>query len=141
MSRRRSGASGFTLIELMTVAAVVAILAVIAMYSYLSAQRKGNRSAAEAFLASLAQQEQQYFIDNRGYQSCAEPIASGGCLGLATPSNVTTYYKFKVDVDNTQKPPIFTATATPITGTYQVQDTAGTLTIDNTGAKTPAGVW
>jgi len=133
---------GFTLIELMTVAAVVAVLAILATTAYLSAQRKGNRGGAEAFLASIAQQEQQYFIDNRSYLSCTAPITSATCaLGVQAASNVYTFYTVSVTATNTNTPPTFTASAVPVTGTYQASDSAGTLSINEQGSRTPSGVW
>lgn len=139
---QRSKHAGFSLIELMIVVAVVAILAAIAMTAYLNAQRKGNRGAAEGFLAAVAQQEQQYFIDNRGFLSCSDPIVSSTCaLGLQESSNNQTYYTFTVTANNTATPPSFSATAAPKAGTYQASDSAGTLSIDNSGNRLPSGVW
>lgn len=134
--------AGFTLIELMTVAAVIAILAAIAIPTYFNAERKGNRGAAEGLLAAIAQQEQQYLIDNRGYLTCAAPITTATCgLGLQAPSNVTTFYAVSVTATNTNTPPTFTASAVPVSSTYQAKDSAGTLSINEQGAKSPAGVW
>ncbi|HZR35679.1 MAG TPA: type IV pilin protein [Nevskia sp.] len=142
MRRCRQANRGFTLIELMTAAAVVAILAVFAMTAYFNAQRKGNRSAAEAFLASIAQQEQQFFIDNRSYLSCSAPITSATCaLGVQAASNVYTFYTVSVTATNTNTPPTFVASAVPVAGTYQVKDSAGTLSINEQGNRTPSGVW
>lgn len=142
MNRGAPGARGFSLIELMIAVAIVAILARIAMAAYFNAERKSNRAAAETFLATIAQQEQQYFIDNRGFATCAAPIANATCaLNLAVPANTTAFYTISVTANNANTPPTFTATATPVSSTYQAQDSAGTLTIDNLGVKTPAGVW
>lgn len=138
----RNKHAGFTLIELMVAVAILAILTIIATSTYLSAQRKGNRGAAEAFLAALAQQEQQYLIDNRGFLSCTAPITTATCaLGLQPPANVVAFYTVQVTANNAATPPSFSATAVPIAGTYQAKDSAGTLGIDNQGNRTPSGVW
>jgi type IV pilus assembly protein PilE len=139
---RQNRHKGFTLIELMIVVAVAAILTIMAVRGYLNAQRKSNRSAAEAFLAALAQQEQQYLIDNRSFLSCSAPIVTSTCgLGLQVPSNVATYYTVTITANNTNTPPSFTASAVPVTSTYQASDSAGTLSIDNQGNRLPSGVW
>jgi type IV pilus assembly protein PilE len=139
---QRSKQAGFSLIDLMVTVAIVAILAAIAMNAYTSAQRKGNRGAAEAFLTALAQQEQQFLIDNRGFLSCAAPITTATCaLGQQVPTNVATFYTVSVTANNTTTPPSFTASAVPVAGTYQAKDSAGTLTINDQGTRGPAGVW
>lgn len=118
---------------------IIAILSVFAFKYFRNAQLKSNRAAAEAFLAMVAQQEQQYFSDNRAY--ACYPNNGGTCtdtLGLSTPSNVSSYYSVTVTTA-AGPPPTFTATAAPSSGTYQQSDY--TLTIDNTGAKTPSSIW
>lgn len=146
MSRGRSRALGFTLIELMIAVAVVAILARLALAYYSSAQIKNRRAVAEAFLSTVAQQEQQYFIDNRDYarDSAGPPAVSAlGTPGLSTvkPSIVSDYYTITITADTAANnpPPNFLATATPIAGTPQANDV--TLSISNTGAKTPTKIW
>ena len=124
---------GFTLIELMIAIAVVAILAVIAIPAYTSQMVKGRRSSAEAFLMDVAQREQQYLLDARAY---APNVTT---LNTTIPVDVNNYYQINITPNAVGTPPSFTASATPLPGTAQAGD--ATLTIDNTGAKTPAGLW
>jgi len=128
LSRQR----GFTLIELLVAVAIVAILAAIAYPSYTKYVVKGNRAAAQAHLMDLAQAETQYFADARTYAN------SVSALNVTTPSAVSDKYTITIDAPDTT-PPTFTISAVPKTGT--LQDGDGTLTIDNTGARTPAGKW
>ena len=135
-TKKTGGASrGFTLIELMIAVAVVAILAMIAIPTYTAQMVKGRRSSAEAVLLDIAQRQQQYLLDSRSY---AYSVAA---LNTTTPVNVSAYYTidFLPNPPPVAGPPIFTARATPIAGTAQANDAV--LTIDQTGAKTPVGMW
>jgi type IV pilus assembly protein PilE len=123
---------GFTLIELMIAVAIVAIVAMIAIPSYTAQMVKGRRSSAEAVLMDIAQREQQYLLDVRGY------AYSAATLNTTIPVDVSTYYTITFP-NPVAGPPNFTAVATPIAGTAQAGDVV--LKIDNTGAKTPANLW
>ena len=124
-------ASGFTLVELMVTCAIVAILLGIAVPSYSLYMKRSRRGEAEAALMDIAQREQTYLVDQRAY---APDLAT---LSTSVSVDVTTYYTVTFATGAT--PPTFTITATPKAGTAQAGDP--TLTIDQTGAKTPTNVW
>lgn len=124
-------ASGFTLVELMVTVAIVAILLGIAVPSYSLYMKRSRRGEAESALMDIAQREQTYLLDQRAY---APDLAT---LNTSVSSDVTFYYTVAIATGAT--PPTFTVTVTPIAGTAQAGDY--TLTIDNTGAKTPTNVW
>ena len=130
-TRARRG-RGFTLIELMITVAIVAILAAIAYPSYRAYIVRNNRAAAEASLMDIAQRQQQYLIDNRGY------AATPSALNVTLPANVAQNYTVSIAI-TAGPPPAFTATATPVSGGTQAAD--GALSIDQTGNKTPSGKW
>jgi type IV pilus assembly protein PilE len=126
--------SGFTLVELMIAVAVMAILAAIAVPAYNNYKIKANRSAAQQFMLSVANRQEQYLLDNRSY---ATTIAE---LGLAAPSELAGKYNTNPGdwiINVTTTPPAFTVQAIPA----GIQAGDGTLTLTNTGAKGPAGKW
>ena len=124
--------SGFSLIELMTVAAVVGILAAIAYPSYQQYVRKAARSAAQSFMLSIAAKQEQYILDARVY---TVTIGSGG-LELTAPPETSNRYTFSATTA-VGPPPTFTITATAIGS--QVSD--GNLGLTSAGVKTPADKW
>jgi type IV pilus assembly protein PilE len=131
----RGRARGFTLIELMIAVAVVAILAAIVFPSYALYMKKSRRGDAEATLMDIAQREQQYLIDARAY---APDVVTLYSANTPIPGSVSSYYNVVINAPG-GAPPTFAVTATPIAGSPQAGDPV--LTIDNTGAKTPANVW
>jgi type IV pilus assembly protein PilE len=136
-TKETGGASrGFTLIELMIAVAVVAILAMIAIPTYTAQMVKGRRSSAEAVLLDLAQRQQQYLLDARAYAPDVPTLFN--TANPVIPVNVSAYYTVNF-APPVAGPPNFKAQAIPLAGTAQAGDV--TLTIDNTGAKTPAGTW
>jgi len=123
---------GFSLIELMVACAIIAILAAIAIPSYAYYLRQSRRSDAEATLMDIAQREQQYLLDQRVYAT------NTTTLSTTIPVDVSSYYTVTINAPAVT-PPVFTVTATPIAGSVQGSDY--TLTLDNTGVRSPAAAW
>lgn len=128
--------NGFTLIELMIVVVIIGILAAIGYPSYISYVTKSNRSAAESFIMSLANKQEQYMLDKRQYATLAE-------LGYADPQDFPLdgsrqHYRVTI-VPVSGPPPTYTITATP-TGTQLANDTTcGSVRIDQAGTKYETG--
>lgn len=134
---RRAANRGFTLIELMITVAVVGILAAVAYPSYTQYVVRAKRSAAQSFMHSVANKQEQYMLDRRSY---AADLAT---LNVSAPADVTANYAITVTSDMTTTPPSYLVTATPI-GAQLTNDTqCGTLTINHLGTKAPAtsGCW
>ena len=121
--------NGFSLVELLVTIVVIGVLAAVAFGSYQSYIRKGRRADAQAYLMDLVQRQQQYFTDSRSY---AADVAT---LNDPLPATLSSFYT--VQVATAATPPTFAITATAVGA--QVSD--GDLTIDNSGAKTPANRW
>jgi type IV pilus assembly protein PilE len=125
--------NGFSLIELMITVVVVAVLAAVAYPSYQDHLRKGRRASAQAFLMEIANRQQQYLLDARGYALGSTALTT---LNITAPGDMAAHYSVTVDPSAPTTPPSYTITATP-TSTAQSAD--GALTLDYQGNKTRNG--
>lgn len=123
---------GFTLIELVVAIAVITVLVAVALPTYQSAMVKNRRATAQAYLADVAQRQQQHLTDARAF------AATTAELGSAPPDDVARFYDIAFTV-SPSLPPAYTATATPRAGSAQAKD--GAIGITSNGTKFPAGKW
>jgi type IV pilus assembly protein PilE len=136
--RTQARAGGFTLVELMITVAIIAILAAIGYPMYTNQVIKGNRAAAKAFMVAVANREQQYLLDARTYAEVTGNTQFQTVLNMAAPTEVTNIYDVSVAYVG-GNPRTFLISAVPKTTGVNKND--GTMTLDNTGAKTPAANW
>ncbi|HAD05455.1 MAG: hypothetical protein A2005_08410 [Desulfuromonadales bacterium GWC2_61_20] len=115
---------GFTLIELVVVIAVIGILTAIAIPTYRGYTQRSHRASAKAALVEGAQNMERFFTRNSTY--------AGAPLSPATVSGNTYALSYSGAPDASN----FIIQAVP--QGVQVGDECGTLTIDQTGARTPA---
>lgn len=122
---------GFTLIELMVAVAIIAILVGVAYPSYTEHLKRGKRSAAESFMVTLANKQEQQMLNTRCYFSyptdatCTPP-------SVTVPSEVSTNYTVTITA-SMSTPPGYTITAVP--KSVMNDPKCGTLTYTNTGTK------
>lgn len=132
---------GITLIELMVVIILVAILGSISVSSYRSYLLRTHRTEAKTQLLRIQAAQEKFFLQNNRYALATElddaPPAGLG-IPAATPNGM--YTVDLIDVTGTT----YTARARATAG--QLKDAAAcqTLTIDESGTRTPAdnsGCW
>lgn len=123
-------ARGFTIVEIIIAVAIIGILMAIALPAYQEQMRKGRRADAQAFLADVANKQQQYILDARTYALGATALTD---LKAQPSQTVSDFYAVTVTPGAPTIPPSFTVTATPIAGKAQELD--GTLSINEKGEK------
>lgn len=132
---------GFTLIELMITVAVIGILAAVAFPSYTQYIVRANRSAAQSFMYTVANRQEQSMLNARSYFSVATGTAAEWtAVSITVPAEVQANYVITVASDNTAgAPPTYTITATP-SGVQAQRDTkCANLTLAQDGAKGKSG--
>jgi type IV pilus assembly protein PilE len=138
-----TGASGFTLIEVMIVVAVVAILTTVALPSYSSYLVRVNRSAAEQFMLDVVNRQEQFLLDQRAYAAFTCTSTCTGSLGVRPEASVAGNYTFASVttgndcVGNAVASPAYVITATAI----GKQASDGNLCIDSRNNKSPIAKW
>lgn len=128
--KSKTSRKGFTLVELMIVIAIVAILVALALPSYTSYVRKANRGEAQQLLMNWSNNQEIWRAGNTTYADETE---------IAVPTH--DRYTFTVS-DETAVTYLLTATPTG----DQLNDRergadCNPLTMDQSGAKTPAVCW
>ena len=124
MKLRLNKTSGFSLIELMVVMAIIAIIAAIAYPSYQQSIQRSRRAAAAGCMMGLAQFMERYYTTNMSYLNAVLP---------ACQAEVNQFYVSNFAV----APTATTYTLQVVPQGAQVNDACGTLTVDQTGLRTP----
>jgi type IV pilus assembly protein PilE len=126
--RRRE--AGVTLMELMIVVAIIGILASIAVPAYQSYMTRTYRGAAKACVSEFGQAMERFYTTNLTY------LGAAPAPGCRTESDLDDRYTITVDNLAART---YTITATPIAVQLARDTQCGTLTLDQTGARTKSG--
>ncbi len=132
MTAMKSSIRGITLIELMVVLIVLAVLASIAYPSYVDQVRRSRRADAITGLTELANLQERHYTQTFTYATTAGALNHSG-------KSPDEYYVVSVAASATTT---YTLTANAAVGSPQQKDTGCTsMSLTNTGAKTPATCW
>jgi type IV pilus assembly protein PilE len=137
----RRASAGFTMIELMIVVAIVAILAAIAYPSYTNYITKTKRVAAQGCLSEYANYMERYYTTNLNYSKDAAGTAIVlPTLDCAGAPRTGSSYSYGLSSASSSA---YVVQAVPIAAQLTRDTKCGTLTMDQTGARTPTveGCW
>lgn len=130
---KRTGAKGFTLIELMIAVAIIGILLAIAVPNYNDYIKKASRSAAQSELLELASTQEKIFLNSSAYALNVTSAYNGSSAGgLGRTSGTTQDGKYTLSVTPGAST-TYTLTATPVAGSTQATD--GTISINEAGQR------
>ena len=134
----RSGAAGFTLVELVIVVVIVGLLMSIALPGYQESMRKGRRTDAKAGLMDAANRQERFVLDRSRYTA---DMTDHGFA--ADPMNSEEgHYSIDVEAPDTDCPvaTCYVLTATPVAGGAQADDArCSSFSLSSGGAKTATG--
>jgi type IV pilus assembly protein PilE len=138
--RRFEKNGGFTLVELLITMAIVAILSAVAYPSYTQHIVKTKRSAAESFMVTVANRQEQSMLNARSYFQAATGVSTEwDAVSMTVPKEVSDNYTVTVTANNASTPPAYTVTAAPIGSQLARDGKCASLTYNQAGTKARSG--
>lgn len=131
MAPTQKSSTGFTLIEVMIVVAIVGILAAVAYPSYQEHVRKAKRADAQAALMELSQFMERHYTSNGRYLK-TDGDAPDLPFGEAPKDGGSKSYDLAFEAGS---PTANSYVLEAIPTGSMANDSCGTLTLSNTGAK------
>ena len=134
---------GITMMELLIVVAIISIIAAVAYPSYTQFVVRSKRAVASGMLMSIADRQQQFFMDNKRYAGTLTSLGyasdsimindEGGIVGTTAEDRV---YEVEISASNFVT---YELTATPQLGQASKDTDCGALTLTHTGEKGYSG--
>ena len=133
---------GVTLMELLIVVAIISIIAAVAYPNYTQFVTRSKRSVGATAMLQVADRQQQFFMDNKRYAASLTSLGydddsimiddEGQVVTMASDDRI---YNIQISASNIVS---YELTATPQLNQAK-QDSCGSLTITQTGAKGQSG--
>src|SRR5450432_2146677 len=121
---------GFTLLELMIVVVIIAVLAALAIFNYNKYGFRARRADGKEMISRVAAAEERWYTNTNAYTLNLTQ------LGFTNPAiSENTFYSISAAVGLSGDTQTYVLTGAPQAG--QSTDVCGSLTISNTGLKTP----
>ncbi len=135
--------AGVTLIELMIVLVIIAIIASASYPLYTQYVVRAKRTTGAAMLLQVADRQQQFFMDNKGYAASLEslgftsnPFMMNDQGAVVADDDAERIYS--IALSNTSATS-FTVTAEPQENQAEKDTTCGSLTLTHAGDKGQSG--
>ena len=125
----------------MITVAIVGILSAVAYPAYTQYIVRANRSAAQSFMATVGNKQEQSMLNARSYFSVVDgtPL-QWTAVSTVVPAEVSNHYTVTVAAVNAAgNPPSFTVTATPKASQASKDSKCKVLTLTNLGIKGKTG--
>ncbi len=128
---------GFTLIEVMIVIVIVSVLLAVALPSYENSIQKGRRADAKAALMDIANQQEQFMLDQGTYTTNLAELGFGVGPFYSPDGHYTVSAAACSTSDITR---CYTLTADPRASSPQIDDLRCTeFVLESNGSKTADG--